>query len=177
MEGRAAMNLRDLHSIGIPGLVGIGLTLFCGSFYLSSVAPIRVQLDASNSEALKLREALGKGAQVIGPSVRRDANASVVETKPVADPIEIIRRLNAAAESSTVTMDRASYAVIDKDGGRRIEVSLPTKGSYKAIRSYLNDALAVGRGAQIDSLVLQRGRATEPMLDADLKLSFELDPK
>ncbi|MCE9569962.1 MAG: hypothetical protein K8R10_08165 [Rhodocyclales bacterium] len=171
------MNLRDLHSIGIPGLVGIGLFLFCGSLYLNSVVPMRAQLDAANNEALRLRETLGKGTPVTDPTAHRDANASAAEAKPVADPIEIIRRLNTAAESSTVMVDRASYTVIDKDGGRRIEVSLPTKGSYKAIRSYLNDALAVGRGAQIDSLVLQRGRATEPMLDADLKLSFELDPK
>jgi hypothetical protein len=171
------MNLRDLHSIGIPGLVGIGLLLFCGSFYLSSVIPMRAQLDAANNEALRLRETLATGAPVSDPAVHREANASASESRPVADPIEIIRRLNAAAESSSVTVDRASYTIVDKDGARRIEVGLPTKGSYKAIRSYLNDALTVGRGGQIDSLVLQRGRATEPMLDADLKLSFELDPK
>lgn len=170
------MNSRYLELLGIPGFVGVGLLLFCASFYFSAIAPAQAQLDSAKSEARKLAATL----RAPEPGVRAaivDADAALAGIKPASDPIEIICRLNAAAETATVTIDRSSYTISDKDGRRRIEVSLPTKGGYLPIRSYLREALTAGRSAQIDSLVLQRARATDPVLDADLKLSFELDAK
>lgn len=170
------MNSRYLQMLGIPGFVGVGLLLFCASFYFSAVEPARTQLESAKGEARKLAAAL----RAPDPSVREtliETEASSAGMKPASDPIEIIRRLNAAAENSAVTIDQSSYTISDKDGHRRIEVSIPTKGSYLPIRSYLREALTVGRSARIDSLVLQRARATDPVLDADLKLSFELYAK
>lgn len=170
------MSSRHLQMLGIPGFAGIGLLLFCASFYFSAIVPAQTQLDSAKGEARKLAAFL----RAPEPGVRAafvEADMSSTGTKPASDSIEIIRRLNAAAETAAVTIDRSSYTVSDKDGRRRIEVSLPTKGGYLPIRSYLREALTVGRSAQIDSLVLQRARATDPVLDADLKLSFELDAK
>lgn len=171
------MNSRHLHALGIPGFVGFGLILFCASFHFGTIAPMQAQLNSVKSEARKLTETLRNREPIEVPTARADGDTLPTGTKPAVDPIEISRRLNAAAEAAVVVVDHASYAITEKDGVRRIEVSLPTKGGYLPVRSYLREAMAVGRNAQIDSLVLQRARATDPVLDADLKLSFELEAK
>lgn len=171
------MNSRHLQALGIPGFVGFGLVLFCASFYFGTIAPMETQLDALKSEARKLAEVLPNRERGAVAADRTNTIEPPVGVKPASDPIEIIRRLNAAAEAAAVTVDRTSYTITEKEGVRRIEVSLPTKGGYLPIRAYLREALTVGRDAQIDSLVLQRARATDPVLDADVKLSFELDAR
>lgn len=171
------MSSRYLQALGIPGFVGVGLLLFCASFYVGTIAPMQTQLGSLTTEAKKLATALRSSASNNASAAPVETKAASGEINPVADAMEIIRRLNAAAETAAVTVDRTSYTTTEKDSVRRIEVSLPTKGGYLAIRSYLRDALTVGRDAQIDSLVLQRARATDAVLGADLKLSFELDAK
>lgn len=171
------MNSRHLQALGIPGLLGVGLILFCVSFYFGTIAPTQTQVIALKNEARTLAVTLRAPEPNKIPVTLAETEAATAGIKPASDPIEIIRRLNAAAETSAVTVDRASYTISEKDGLRRIEVSLPTKGGYLPIKSYLREALAIGRSAQIDSLVLQRARATDLVLDADLKLSFELDVK
>lgn len=171
------MNSRHLQALGIPGVVGFGLLLFCASFYFGTIAPLQARLDSLKNEARKLAETLRVPAPNTVSAVLAETDTALTGTKPASDPIEIIRRLNAAAVTSAVAVDQASYTLTEKDGVRRIEVGLPAKGGYLPIRSYLREVLMVGRGAQIDSLVLQRARATDLILDADLKLSFELGAK
>lgn len=171
------MNSRHLQALGIPGLLGVGLLLFCMSFYFGTIAPTQSQVAALKNEARALAATLRAPDSNNIAVTLAETEAATPGIKPAFDPIEIIRRLRAAAETSAVTMDRASYTISEKDGHRRIEVSLPTKGGYLPIKNYLREALALGRSAQIDSLVLQRARATDPVLDAELKLSFELDVK
>lgn len=171
------MNSRHLQALGIPGLLGVGLLLFCMSFYFGTIAPTQTQVTALKSEAQTLAATLRVSEPNNIPVTLAETGTASTGDKPASDPIEIIRRLNAAAETSAVTMDRASYTISEKDGIRRIEVSLPTKGGYLPIKGYLREALAIGRSAQIESLVLQRARATDSVLDAELKLSFELDAK
>jgi hypothetical protein len=171
------MNTRHLQSMGIPGLIGFGLILFCASFYFGTIAPMETQMDFLNTEAQKLTETLRRGEPIAVSAIRTESETSSAAIKPAAEPLEIVRGLNAAAETSAVMIERASYTIAEKEGVRRIEVSLPTKGGYLSIRNYLREALTVGRGAQIETLVLQRARAADPTLDADLKLSFELDAR
>lgn len=171
------MNSRYLQTLGIPGLLGVGLLLFCASYYFSTIAPMQTQLVSLRNEAQRLATTHRVSTPSSIPVAIAESNASTSGIKPVSDPIEIIRRLNATAEASAVTVDRASYTISEQDGLRRIEVSLPAKGAYLAIRGYLHEAMAIGGNAQLDSLVLQRSRATDTVLDANLKLSFELDPQ
>lgn len=171
------MNSRYIQGLGIPGFVGVGLLLFCASFYFGTIAPMQTQILSLKNEARTLAATLRAPEPNSVPGAVAATEAPAAGTPPASDPLEIIRRLHAAAETAAVTVDRTSYTVSDKDGLKRIEVSVPTKGGYQPLRSYLREALAVGRGAQLDSLVLQRARATDPVLDADLKLSFELDAK
>ncbi|MFH1870218.1 MAG: hypothetical protein ABIK82_03315 [Pseudomonadota bacterium] len=171
------MNTRDMKALGIPGIAGLGLLLFCASFHFGTIAPMRTQLDSVQSEARRLAATLRATGLNRTSTVPTETQEALSSSRPASDPVEIIRRLNAVAESSAVTVDRASYTTTEKEGLTRIEVSLPTKGGYLPIRVYLHEALKIGRDAQIDSLVLQRARATDPVLDADLKLSFQLDPK
>lgn len=171
------MNSRHLHALGIPGFLGVGLILFCVSFYFGTISPTQTQVIALKNEARTLAALLRVPEPSNIPVAPTETAAASAGNKPASDPLEIIRRLNAAAETSAVTLDRASYTISEKDGLRRIEVSLPIKGGYLPIKSYLREALAIGRSAQIESLVLQRARATDPILDADLRLSFELGGK
>ncbi|MCX7180946.1 MAG: hypothetical protein NTX56_19990, partial [Proteobacteria bacterium] len=101
------MNSRHLQMLGIPGFVGIGLLLFCASFYFSAIVPAQTQLDSAKGEARKLAAVL----RAPEPGVRAaivDTDTSLAGTKPASDPIEIIRRLNAAAETAAVAIDRSS---------------------------------------------------------------------
>lgn len=166
------MMMPDLGRLGIPGITGLGLTLFCLSFYFGSFAPTQDKLAVLKLEQAQLlqspavQSAAGEGSKLT-------QHAAVSEYLPSINEIpELLKKLNDNAAKRGVNSERASYHLTDKDGQRRIEVSLPLKGSYPALRSYLRDALTLTPVTSLDEVSLQRTQAGDPLINANIRISY-----
>lgn len=162
----------DLGRLGIPGVVGLGLALFCASFYYGSVAPTQDKLAMLKLEQAQLlkRSAApsdsGEGTKLAKP-------VAITEHLPSISTVpELLKKLNDSAAKHGVTSERASYQLSDQDAQRRIEVTLPLKGSYPALRAYLRDALMLAPVASLDEVSLQRPQASVPLIDATIRVSY-----
>lgn len=163
MAGRVAMNSRVLQKLGLGGVLGCGLLLFCLAFYIGSMVPAEEELASLSGERTRLARDVAQLA------------AGAASTRDVAPPIavaDLLKRLNLLAEKHGLTVERSAYQLKGEEGARRLEISMPLRVAYPALRAYLRDALALSPGAALDELSLQRTHAGDPALTAQVRLSF-----
>lgn len=161
------MNFRGLDRLGLPGAIGIGCLLFSVVFHVSSVAPVLEQLERLDAEKRQL-EAAADARQ----RERAQAGTARGAMPATADVPAVLKRLAALGEQSHLAMESVSYAMTDAAGIRRLEVSFPLKVGYPQLRAWLRDALELTSTASLDELSLQRLRADDASLDAQVRLSY-----
>lgn len=150
--------MRDmLEKLGWPGVMGIGLLLFCLSFFFGHFLPLLDELHRLERER----------ASLAGTA---DATA---ERPPLPLPSvpEQLKQLNALATRHGIAIERATYRMQDRAAQLRLEVSMPLTLSYPVLRAYLRDVLAMPAAA-LEELMLQRAQATDMAVEAQLRLSF-----
>lgn len=165
------MKLPALDLLGKPGIAAIGLLLFCASFYAGSIAPAQSELADLEREAARLAAAARPATPGSGPPA-----AASRELPAFTTATDSLKALAAVAEAHGLSIDRATYLLSDKEGQRRLEVNLPLKAAYAPLRAYLRDVLALPAAPFLDELVVQRQQATDPQLEANLRLSFYFAP-
>lgn len=165
------MKTELLERLGKPGIAGLGVLLFCISFYAGNLGPARSELTALQAQITQLNNAARPTGGVPGSA------------SPVAKPLpafstatDAIKELVAIADRHGVTMDRATYQLEDKEGKRRLEISLPLKGNYASLRDYLLEVLALPTAPALDEVSLQRPQAVEPLLEANIRFSYYFTP-
>ena len=160
-----------LERLGMPGVTGFGLLLFSLSFYLGSIAPASAELASLKQEAAQLQ------ARLHGASGTDGGRPALTEALPSINSLpELLKDLNALAGQHGITIDRASYALSERDGQRRMEISLPLKAGYPALRGYLRDVLALRASPSLDELTLKRQQSTDTVVEANVRLSYPLSP-
>lgn len=163
------MNRTALDRLGRPGIAGIGLLLFCLSYYSGSVAPGADELARLKSEVEQLSTAARPAAS--------EAQPAASPTLPgFASATASLKALATVAQRHDLSIEQATYQLTDKDGQRRLEVSLPLKAAYPTLRGYLRDVLALPAAPVLDELILQRQQAGEPQIEVSLRLSFYFAP-
>jgi Tfp pilus assembly protein PilO len=169
MAGGDVMKIRYLDRLGNPGIVGLGMLVFALSFYLGSLAPARDELAALQAEQERLL-----AARSAAPSATEPAGALAMRAAiPALDEFpELLKALNALAEMRGVTLDRASYALSEQDGQRRMEISLPLLAGYPALRAYLRDLPDLKGSPSLDELTLKIQQASDPVVEATLRLTY-----
>lgn len=167
------MKTPDLGRLGIPGVAGLGLLLFCLSFYAGNVSSLQSDLDRQKTEASHLSASVRNAARVQANAAA--AAQPVQNAAPVGlrDAPQLLLTLSAAADNHSVSIDRASYRITEQEGARRLEVNLPVKGNYPSLRAYLRDVLS-HPPVVLEEVNLKRPSATDPLLDAQLRLSYPL---
>lgn len=154
-----------LERLGKPGVAGLGLLLFCLSFYLGHIAPAQQELSRLQGEAAQLGPAPPTGAPPAEGAAPRQVPAFATAT-------DALKNLNALAEQHGLKPERGTYQLSDKDGLQRLEVIQPLRGGYLPLRAYLHDVLTQPATPAIDELVLQRQKASDTTIEANLRLSF-----
>lgn len=158
-------NLAIMERLGWPGVAGVALLLACLVFYLAATAPARAERDDLAAEKERLATAVAEAG-------RPAAATAVQKLPPFAQAPELLKQLDALAQKDGVAVTRTSYQVKDEDSHRVFEVELPLKVAYPTLRGYLRDVLALSPTARLDDLDLHRAQASDPALDADVRLSF-----
>ncbi|OHC71260.1 MAG: hypothetical protein A2045_01940 [Rhodocyclales bacterium GWA2_65_20] len=163
------MRTAILEKLGLPGIAGLGLLLFCLSFYFGNVAPVRAELASLESEEAQLVATAAANRAAAAPA--QEAGTGQALPGLIEAP-ELLRQLNTLANKHGVAVERTAYQIKDKDGPRRLEVSMPLKVGYPALRSYLRDALRLTAAASLDELSLQRSQAGDAAVAAQVRLSY-----
>lgn len=158
---------RLIQGIGTPGVLALGLGLFCLSFYVGSVVPARDALTVMNRDIAKLERQLG---QLSRPST--DERNLGALASPAAEIPTLIDRLNTLGKQRGFSIERAGIRQIDEGRLRRIEVAMPLKGTYPAIRGFLRDTAALSATATIDEISLRRANRTDAAVEAQVRLSY-----
>lgn len=158
---------RLIGVLGIPGILSVGLGLFSLSFYFGNVAPAESLLATMDRDALRLK------AQLAQLPKREERGASEPTILPVAaDVPALIARLGEIGDKSGFAIDRAAFRQIDDGKLRRLEVALPLKGTYPAIRAFLREAATQSAATTIDEITLSRGSRADATVDAQIRLSY-----
>lgn len=165
------MRTFNLDRLGIPGVAGLGLTLFCLSFYFGNVAPAQQSLRTLQREEAHLLQA--SSAQGDKATTAKPTGA-IIPLPMLSDAPEFIKKLNSIADKYGIAIEHVSYRLSEKDHQRRIEVNLPLQGNYPALRFYLRDALAIAPAISLDDVNLQRSSSNEPQVEARVRLTYYL---
>lgn len=153
-----------LERLGLPGVAGFGLLLFCLSFFFGSVQPLQEEQASLAAEKTQLTADI---TRQLAASPAPGAGA----LSPLAVAPELLKQLNDLAEKHGIAVERTSYVLKDKEGPLRLEVSMPLKVGYPALRAYLRDALALPAGT-LEELSLQRSQASDTTVAAQVRLSY-----
>lgn len=168
------MKIPDFQRLGRSGVIGLGLLLFNLSFYFGSVAPDQEILADFQRQRAALIE---KSPQAISGVVDGSRPASAVEVPPSLKQVpDLLRSVYWLATQRGLVIDRASYALAEKEGSLRIEINLPMQVSYLALRSFLSDIGGLKPPPAIDELTMKRRQASDSLIDATLRLSWQLAP-
>lgn len=159
----------DLGRLGISGVAGAGLLLFCLSFYGSSVLP-------AESALARLRLDESRLAAQVGSGRGGGASRAISTLPPVSAVPALLERIDAAGGKAGFAFDRLSYRMSEEDGVHRYQFSLPLHGSYPAIRSFLRTVMGLSEAASLDSIELRRVDALDPRIEVQAGLSFYFSP-
>lgn len=159
-----------LERLGKPGVIGLGILLFCLSYWVGSVAPARQELADLNAESVRLAASVPAMAGQAGP------DAGDRKFPPFSTATDTLKILDDLAVQHGLTLERASYRLVDAEGTRRLEMTVPLKAGYVPLRAWLREVLALPESPTLDDIVLRRRQASEPQVDAEIRLSFHFAP-
>lgn len=165
-----------LGRLGAPGVLGLGVLLFCLPFYFSSLRPAERELDA--------RRAAAERARLPGPAraVGLDSRAEQLEAfYALFPPIERLggelERLYALARSSGLDLLQGEYRVEKRPAGLlAYRITLPVRGSYSQVRGFAGAVLTKMPVASIDGLRFERKKSADAQLDAQFRITIHFQP-
>lgn len=161
------MTFPNIDRLGYLGVIGLGLLLFCLSFYFGSIEPAQLELARMEKEISALASKSSAGAQAQGGGTGKPA-----PFPPVSMASESVKTLNDLAVQHGISIERASFVLSDQGGRPRLEVILPLKAGYPSLRAFLHDLLTIPPPPVVDELVFQRQQSSEAMVEANVHLSF-----
>jgi hypothetical protein len=139
---------RILEALGAPGVIGIGVLVFCLPFYLASVAP-------AEREVAKRSAAAAKTTRLAGQPVSAPDGAADLE--------RFYRRFP--------TLD-----ALQSELEAIYRVTLPVRGSYAQVRQFVGHLLKDMPTASLDAVRFDRRKAGDAQLEAQVRLTIYLRP-
>jgi hypothetical protein len=150
--------------LGRPGLAGLVLLCLALIAHLGLVVPWQAELAATRARAERLASRPKSLAQ---PVAMRDWRADL----PAGHAGHAhLARLFAAAEAAGLKLEEGRYREVKdaQSGLTRLTATLPTRGSYKAIRAFLARALAQEPALALESLSLSREKIGDTEIQGSL---------
>lgn len=165
-----------LDRLGWAGLVGIGVLLFCASLTVSTLSPLQAEAGRLDAEKTELERQASQ--EPVPAATAGEERAPSVP--PLHEAPALLERLHILAEQGKVVMDRPAYKVGQREGTplHDYELSLAVKGAYPDVRAFIASLADAGPGVVFEGVSLQRGRAVDPVVDAQIRLTatFEARP-
>jgi hypothetical protein len=161
-----------LERLGAPGVLGLGVSLFCMLFYFTALKPSERELHAQNNAAERF-----KTRSPYQPVANDDRAAKVQRFQllfpqmgQLADGLE---QLQALARASKLDLQQAEYRL--EAGGPALaayRVTLPIRGDYPQIREFVGAVLKNMPTASVDALRFERKTTVDSQLEAQVRLTL-----
>jgi len=166
-----------LSRLGVLGVLGIGVLMFCLPFYFGTLRPAEQALDAQRAAAERLRtRGPFRGVAVddrAGELLRFYALLPPLEQLP-----EELGRVYALAQAARLELTQGEYRLDRRTSGPvAYRITLPLRGSYAQLRAFLDSVLREMPIASVDALRFERKRTGDTQLDAQVHLSLYFRPE
>ena len=151
---------------------------------LAAVAALQLgwlpmQRERADEQSAEATRAERQGRALLARRGDVAASAAPVETfragfPATADNPRRVRGLLEEAQRHTLAVQRAdfNYSVDAVLGVGRYRVSLPVQGSYRALRQFIDAALAADPALVLDSLTIRRADVRAPQVAAELQFTL-----
>ena len=162
------------------GTVGaMAVALLCGAviFLLAVLKPLEARNDQLEKRlAQSLRQNSSSAStprRAAGPAAKLAAFYHFFETEE--QTIDWLAKLHALGAAAGVEVRSADYRM-DRTGTRleRYEITMPITGNYAQIRAFLENALVEIPVLSLDQVSFRRQRTTDPLVQAEVRVTLHL---
>lgn len=169
-----------LRQLGLPGMIALGLLTFNLAFYFSAFAPVQEKLAAMEHDIATMRQHTQSSTKAIreaAATTPQDQLAAFYKSFPSVDGTpDLLQTIYRAAAASQVKLDQGAYRLVAEQGNRlkSYQVTLPVKGSYPQIKSFLGRIIKDIPTLSLDSISFQRQAIADPTINSEVKLTLYL---
>jgi len=173
---RPAHFSRVLRRLGVPGIVGAGVLLFCASAYFSAQRPLESRVAAAR-EALNQLEARRAREPRLAAQGGLQAFYGYFATGEGTEAW--LARIDALAREHRIQLLQGAYSYSLPPGERlaRYEITMPVSGDYRQIRRFLAALLNSIPVAALDRISFEKQNAADSKVEATLRLTLFLDAR
>lgn len=165
-------------ALGRSGLAGVALMLAALAFFATAVQQRQVDAQRLQEQTDVLQERHGKPrAHPDGAATPEEELRAFIEYFPPAATLQDwIERIQLAGAASGVNVERADYKLASEQaaGLTRYQITLPVKGTYAEIRSFVASLLEVVPTLALVDIDLKRDAIGAAAVEARLTLSLFL---
>ena len=164
---------RLMEQLGLAGVLGIGVLLFCATFYFSALRPAQDELAARPSAAAGTSVSVQPVAHSTNPLAELHSRFPALETLPSQ-----VERIHRIARSTGLQLQQGDYRLeVPPAGLVAYRVSLPVRGEYRALRSFIGAVLKEMPVAAVDRLRFERKKPGDSQLEAQIQLTLFFRPE
>lgn len=165
-----------LRKLGAAGVLGLGVLFFCTPFYLSAILPAERELSAQR-EAIERLRSRGPFRPVSADSRSEELRRFYGLFPPTDRLTDQLETVYALAREAKLELMQGEYRLEKRDTGLfAYRVTLPIRGSYAQIRSFVGSVLKEMPIASVDALRFERKKAAETLIDAQVRLTIHVRP-
>lgn len=163
---------RWLVKLRWPGIVGLMLIGFTVGLTMFGVQASRQRLLALDKETASMKAQLGKRSNAPTVTTNRGQLSNFYAFFPLTENVpELLGRINRSASEHQLVLEKGEYKLAREADFplARYQVTLPLRGDYGDVRSFVNDVLEAVPSAALEELTLKRESAELPQLDARVR--------
>lgn len=165
-----------LNALGPPGVIGIGVLIFCIPFYFSAVS-------AAERELLARRDA-GERMNARTPFQPVSVGGRAEELRrfyglfpPLEKLPDQLERVYGFARAANLELLQGEYRLeTPRAGMSAYRIALPVRGSYAQIRQFVGTTLKDMPTASLDAVRFERKRIGDPQLEAQVRMTVYFRP-
>lgn len=170
---------RQLRMLGWPGVLGLGLLVFAGSFYVSGFRPAEARLDSLQMTIESRQRELERpdaAHELLTPEAQLvQFHKALPDAASQPDWLE---KIFAIAGKQGIEIEQGDYKRVPSLEGRivRLHITFPLKSNYPQIRRFIAQLKAEIPVLAIEQVQFERQKVADANLDARLQLVLFMEP-
>jgi hypothetical protein len=161
--------------LGVAGVLGIGVLLFCATFHVFTIMPAQRELAARHLAAA----GASRAPQPVTIAHRGDELQQLHSRfPPLASLTAQVERVHRLGRASGLQLQQGDYRLERPPAGLiAYRVSLPVRGEYRALRQFMGLVLKEMPVAAVERLRFERRKPGDTQLEAQIQLTLYFRPE
>jgi hypothetical protein len=171
---------RWLRTLGIPGMLALGVLAGLPFFYLSAIAPVQERLDIARRGTFLLNEQMLQAGKTpfSGHQTPAGQLAEFYQIFPGERSSPLwLGKLAVLAKKNGLSLNEGEYKATRDKVGRlvRFQMTLPVKGEYSQIRRFLSALPAETPVIALENVQFARQNIADSTVEAQIRLALYLE--